>query len=190
MAFGILATILIQRAREMKAGAKLVLVNFCIDEQGRYLGNTGGVNMFDNFNANWQKFVDEKIIDETEYAAMTVPQYYNSSDEFCAPLLDKKSQAYKAGLRLVDIETAVVPCPFAKDFKTHNDAKRFASEYLPTIRTWNESTFMSGLSPRRSQQERQQIIEDFYEIYQQQVVAAPEEHGMGYVHAYMTIEKV
>ncbi len=183
-------TILIQRAREMKPGAKLVLINFCIDEHGQYLGNTGGVNMFDNFNSNWQKFVDDKIIDETEYASMTLPQYYNSTDEFCAPLVDKNSQVHKAGLRLVSIETAVVPCPFAQEFIKHKNPEQFAAAYIPTIRTWNESTFMGALSTKRSLNERQQIVEDYYDTYQQQVASAPEKHGMGYVHAYMTIEKV
>jgi len=146
--------------------------------------------MFDNFNANWQKFVDDGIINEHEYAAMTLPQYYNSTDEFCAPLTDKQSPVYKAGLRLVDIETAVVPCPFAQSFKTHKNAEQFASAYIPTIRTWNESTFMGGLSTQRSSQDRAQIIQNYYQTYQQQVVANPDQHGMGYVHAYMSIEKV
>jgi len=183
-------TILLQRARELKPGGKLVLVNFCIDENGHYLGNTGGVNMFDNFNANWQRFVDDKIISADEYTAMTLPQYYNNTDEFCAPLTDKNSIIYKAGLRLVDIETAIVPCPFANDFKQHNDAEKFASAYIPTIRSWNESTFMGGLSTKRSLQEREQIIHDYYNTYQQQVAANPQHHAMDYVHAYMTIEKV
>jgi len=183
-------TILLRRARELKVGGKLVLVNFCIDEQGQYLGNTGGVNMFDNFNANWQQFVDDKLIDNIEYAGMTLPQYYNTTDEFCAPLINKDAKPYKAGLRLVDIETAVVPCPFAQDFKAHNNADQFAREYIPTIRSWNESTFMGALSADRSLEERQQIIEHYYTTYQQQVAATPEQHGMGYVHAYMTIEKI
>jgi len=183
-------TILLRRARELKTGGKLVLINFCIDEQGRYLGNTGGVNMFNNFNANWQQFVDDKTITNDEYTAMTLPQYYNTKEEFCAPLLDESSACYEAGLRLVDIETAVWQCPFAEDFKKHKDAKRFAKAYIPTIRSWNESTFLGGLSQTRNLQERQEIIENYYQCYEQQVADAPDEHGMGYVHAYMTIEKV
>ena len=131
-------TILLHRAREMKPGARLVLVNFCIDEKGQYLGNTGGVNMFDRFNSNWQKLLNEKTITADEYKAMTLPQYYNTIEEFSAPLLDKNSPIYQAGLRLTDIETAVVPCPFAEDFKKHGNANKFAAvSYthltLPTI---------------------------------------------------------
>jgi hypothetical protein len=40
--------ILLQRARELVPGGRLVLVNFCKDQAGRYLGNTGGVSILDN----------------------------------------------------------------------------------------------------------------------------------------------
>ncbi len=183
-------TILLHRGREMGAGGKLVLVNFCKDQQGQYLGNTGGVNMFDQFNTNWQTMVQDGVITQQEYTAMTLPQYYNTVDEFSAPLLDPGSAPYNAGLRLVDIETAVVPCPFAEDFKKHGDAEKFAKAYIPTIRSWNESTYLGGLSSQRSAEQRADIIEAYYGMYQQQVVDNPTEHGMGYVHAYMTIEKV
>lgn len=183
-------TILLHRAREMKPGARLVLVNFCIDEQDRYLGNTGGINMFERFNDNWQKLLDEGSISVDEYKAMTLPQYYNNVEEFSAPLLDKNSPVYQAGLRLSDIETAVVPCPFAEDFKKHGDAEKFANAYLPTIRTWNESIFTAGLNSKRSTEERKELIEHYYNQYHSQIIEEPDGHGMGYVHAYMTIEKV
>lgn len=183
-------TILLNRARELRSGGKLVLVNFCIDEQGCYLGNTGGVNMFDNFNQNWQQWVDEGIVSADEYHTMTLPQYYNTVEEFSAPLLDKNSEVYQAGLRLVDIETAIVPCPFAEDFKQHKDAARFAKAYIPTIRSWNESTFLGGLSVERSITERRELIEAYYALYEDQVAKNPDGHGMGYAHAYMTIEKI
>jgi len=182
--------ILLQRAREMRPGAKLVLVNFCIDEEGRHLGHTGGVNMFERFNANWQSLLDQGTIDADEYHAMTLPQYYNTVEEFSAPLLDPASEVYASGLRLSDIETAIVSCPFAEDFKKHGDAARFAKAYLPTIRTWNESTFAGALKPERSSEDRAELIEHYYGLYENQVAADPTGHGMDYVHAYMTIEKI
>ena len=75
------------RAQELKPGGKLVLINFGTDEQGRYLGNTGGTNMFNTFNNIWQSFVDDKRISQDEYENMTLPQYYNSVEEFSAPLV-------------------------------------------------------------------------------------------------------
>ena len=182
--------ILLNRARELVSGGKLVLVNFCIDETGQYLGNTGGVNMFDTFNEIWLEFVRQGRVTEAEYVGMTLPQYYNTVEEFSAPLVNPEDAVYQAGLRLEHIETQVVPCPFAVDFKQHGDAEKFAEEYIPTIRTWNQSIYYNALSEQRSVEERQSLIEDYYSTYKSQVRENPEGHGMDYVHAYMTITKV
>ena len=181
--------ILRHRAKELKSGGKLVLVNFCRDEQGCYLGNTVGANMFDIFNEIWQEFLAADRIKQSEYKAMTLPQYYNTVEEFSAPLLDPQNPCYQLGLRLESIETATVPCPFAEEFKQHKDVELFADGLIPTIRSWNESIFFAGLDSSRGLPERQQIIHDYYDSYRQRVLDQPEEHGMGYVHAYMTISK-
>jgi len=50
--------ILLARARELRPGGRLVFMNFGQDGQGRYLGNTGGVNMFDTFHQIWTAMRD------------------------------------------------------------------------------------------------------------------------------------
>ena len=182
--------ILLHRARELKPGGKLVLINFGRDQQGRYLGNTGGVNMFDTFNQIWISFLEQGRITRTEYENMTLPQYYNTVEEFSAPLASSDEAVYQAGLRLDHIETRVVKCPFAESFAEHGDAERFAEEYIPTIRTWNESIYFNGLSDQRPLDERRQIIEDYYGSYRDRVRDNPADHGMDYVHAYMVISKL
>ncbi len=77
---------------------------------------------------------------------MTLPQYYNTVEEFSAPLQDSSEAVHQAGLRLEHIETRIVKCPYAESFAEHGDAARFAEEYIPTIRSWNESIFYNGLS--------------------------------------------
>ncbi len=181
--------ILLHRAAELKPGGKLVLINFGRDDQGRYLGNTGGVNMFDTFNEIWISFLEQQRIERDEYENMTLPQYYNTVDEFSAPLLDSADPVHRAGLRLEHIDTRIVKCPFAESFAEHGDAARFAEEYIPTIRSWNESIYFNALSPNRPLQERRQIIEDYYATYRDRVRENPAGHGMDYVHAYMVISK-
>jgi len=178
------------RAHELKPGGKLVLINFGTDEQGRYLGNTGGINMFDTFNQIWQSFLEEKRIDREEYENMTLPQYYKSVKEFSAPLVNPDEAVYRAGLRLDHIDTRTVKCPFAGDFNNHGDAARFAEEYIPTIRSWNESIYFNALSCDRPIEQRRNIIEDYYDTYKTMVRQNPDDHGMDYVHAYMVISKV
>ncbi len=182
--------ILTHRANELKPGGKLVLINFGTDEEGRYLGNTGGVNMFDTFNQIWRSFLEHKRINREEYENMTLPQYYNSIEEFSAPLVDSSEAVYQAGLRLEHIDTRIVKCPFAEDFRNHGDAARFAAEYIPTIRSWNESIYFNALSGDRPIEQRRGIIEDYYDTYKTMVRENPDGHGMDYVHAYMVISKV
>ena len=183
-------TILLQRARELRSGGRMVLVNFCRDVHGRYLGNTGGVNMFDTFNGIWQSFLSQGRIRESEYHRMTLPQYYRTVEEFSDPLTDPNSPCHQAGLRLDRIETRIVPCPFAEQFRQDGDTGKFADGLIPTIRTWNQSIFAAGLDPARPAEERAALIEDYYGEYRRLVLEDPQGHGMDYVHAYMTISRV
>ena len=183
-------TILLHRSQELIPGGRMVLVNFGIDEEGRYLGNTFGVNMFETFNEIWKEFLESGRISTNEYRRMTLPQYYNTVEEFSRPLTDPANPVFQSGLRLENIRTRIVPCPFAEEFKKHGDVKRFADEYIPTIRSWNQSIFMGALDDSRPMQERQELIESYYGTYHQRILGYPEGHGMDYVHAYMTIKKI
>ncbi len=182
-------SILLRRAAELAPGGRLVLVNFGIDDEGRYLGNTGGINMFDTFDAIWRGFVENGTISEAEYAAMTLPQYYKTVQEFRAPLDDRHSQVSQAGLSVEHCETRVVPCPFAAEFDNHGDAARFASDYVPTLRSWSAATFRAALDTGRPDDERDRIVDDFYGAYETMVRESPEGHAMDYVHVYLTIAK-
>lgn len=182
-------TILLHRAAELVPGGRLVFANFCRDEAGRYLGNTGGVSMFDTFNRLWRELVADGSIGEQEYLAMTLPQYYRDVGEFAAPLQDPANPVHQAGLRLEHIETRVTRCPYAVDFERHRDAARFATAYIPTLRSWTEATFFGALDSTRPREERQAIIDRYYQRYEALVREAPEGHGMDYVHAFMSIAK-
>ncbi len=181
--------ILSHRARELAPGGRLVLVNFGKDEAGRYLGNTEGVHMFDCFNALWQRFLDDGHIEADEYRAMTLPQYYNTIEEFSAPLTDADEAVHQAGLRLESIESRVTPCPYRVAFEAEGDAAKFARAYIPTLRSWTQSTFFGALSPARPEEERRALIDAYYAAYETMVREAPQGHGMDYVHIYMTIRK-
>jgi hypothetical protein len=142
-------TILLERARELRPGGRLVMSNFCMDDEGRYLGQTGG-----------------------------------------APLTDESNPVYRAGLRLVSAETRIVPCPYAARFAEDGDADAFAVAYVPTLRSWSETVFFSGLNDSRPVEERRALVEQFYQSYIDRVRRDPEGHAMDYVHIYMVAEKV
>ena len=82
------------------------------------------------------------------------------------------------------------PAPSPPNSADKGDAAAFAKAYIPTLRSWTESTFLAGLDPARSMEERRRIIDGYYADYEQRVRQAPEGHGMDYVHAYLTIARV
>jgi hypothetical protein len=185
--------ILLARAKELRPGGRLVMLNFGIDEQGRYLGNTGGVNMFNTFAALWQKMAQEKIISDAEFKDTAFPQYYRTIEEFCAPLEDKSSAVFQAGLRLVTAHTGVVGCPYRRAYDEASgamSAAQFAASYVPTLRSWSEAVFLSGLDNSRALEERHAIVDEFYKRYESQVANHPDGHAMDYVHCYLALEKV
>jgi hypothetical protein len=177
------------RARELVKGGRLVLLNFGIDRQGRYLGSTGGVSMFDTFNALWRELADEGRISRGEYLNTNFPQVYRNAEEFTAPLRDCRSQVHHAGLRLEHVEERHLVCPYATSFAAHKEAERFAREYIPTLRSWSEPTFAAGLDPTRPAAERMAILDEFYGRYERLVAKSPVGHGMDYIHVHIVCVK-
>ena len=151
------------------------------------MGHTGGHNMFDVLNTLWQRFVADGVVRPDEYARMTLPTYYRTVEECTRPLTDPGSPVYRAGLRLEHCETRVVPCPYAAAFERHGNAARFAREYIPSLRSWSESTFLAALAPDRPTEERQRIIERYYGTYETLVRESPGGHRKDNVHLYLTL---
>ena len=185
--------LLVARAKELRPGGRLVMLNFGIDEEGRYLGNTGGINMFDTFADIWGQMCNEGAISQTEFVNTSFPQYYRTVEEFCAPFKDNDSPVYQAGLRLVSAKTGVVGCPYRRAFDEAGSAmsaREFAKSYVPTLRSWSEAVFLSGLNETRPMEERHQIVDTFYQRYEDRVASDPSGHAMDYVHCYLAVEKV
>jgi hypothetical protein len=182
-------TILLARARELAPGGRLVLANFCTDDDGFYLGWTGGRNMHERFSAHWRGLRDAGLIDADELRRATFAQFYRTTAEFRAPFDDPGSAVSRAGLRLLQCFTRVTPCPFAEKFRAGWHPAEFARAYVPTLRSWSEIVFSGALDPARPAAERQALVDRFYAAYEADVAAAPEGHAMDFVHCFMVIAK-
>ncbi|MGR3501147.1 hypothetical protein [Pseudaestuariivita sp.] len=179
--------LLLARARELKPGGHLVLYNFGIDGEGRYLGNTGGQNMFDTFDALWREMGASGDLTEDEVRGTNFPQVYRTVEEFTAPF--EGGPVVEAGLELVSAKTLVTPCPYAVAFaKGGQSAADFAKAYVPTLRSWSEPTFASGIASR-SPTEQARLLDQFYGAYEARVAADPTGHGMDYVHCAIVARK-
>lgn len=183
--------ILLARAAELVPGGRFICLNFGIDEEGRYLGGTGGVDMFGRFAAHWRTLQERGVITEEEFRRATFVQHYRTVEEFTAPFRDPESAASRAGLTLRSAHTMLTRCPFEKAFADSGggmSAREFAVSYIPTLRSWSETVFKSALADR-SEAEAQSIVDRFYQAYEDEVAADPAGHAMDYVHIVLDIEK-
>jgi len=185
-------TILLKRSNELIKGGRFICINFGIDEQGRYLGDTGGSAMFNNFTKNWKHLQDQGIITKQEFINATFTQHYRTVEEFRKPLEDKDSVISKSGLRLRSCETMITDCPYKIHYLNNKDnmsSEEYAKTLIPTMRSWSETVFKNALIDR-SETEANQIVDKFYNLYIDEVSKNPEGHAMDYVHVIMDIEKI
>jgi len=175
------------RGRELKPGGRMIIANFAKDDEGQYLGTTHRTqSMHHNFADIWKGLVTPE-----EFAATNFPNQYRSLEECTAPFGSSGSGIF-AGLKILDAETAVVPCPYL-DSHLADPTKRTSLEqamyFHNTTRTWSNSTFVAGLSAHRSDEEKSAIVDALFDSYAQRIAENPEKHGMDYVHSYLTLEK-
>jgi hypothetical protein len=187
------------RAQELKPGGQLVLVNFAKDDDGQFLGKSARLpqSMHHTLAALWQGLVTPQ-----EFEATNFPNQYRSLDATLAPFAPGRG-ALAATMATVSAKTAVVPCPYfdayhrlgafsaagAPSYAFAGDAASHAANYVPTTRTWSNSTFLAGVSASRAPQEQAALVDALFGAYEQRVAAAPSDHAMDYVHAYVHFEK-
>ena len=185
-------TILLNRSNELINGGRFVCINFGIDEQGRCLGNTGGNVMFDNFATNWKKLENQGIITNQEFTNATFTQHYRTVEEFRKPFDNKESDVSRSGLVLKSCETMVTDCPYKIYYSNNKNtmsAEDYAKTLIPTMRSWSETVFKNALI-NRTENETIDIVNQFYNLYIEEVSKNPDGHAMDYVHVIMDIEKI
>ena len=183
--------ILLARAAELIPGGRFICFNFGIDDEGRFLGNTGGVHMFNQFDRFWKDLADQGRITPEEYTRATFTQHYRTMDEFLAPFQDPNSAVSKAGLRLKSSHSILTPCPYRARYDASNSAmspRDYAKSLIPTMRSWSETVFTTALD-QRPKDEAMAIVDDFYQAYEDDVANNPDGQAMDYVHLVIDVEK-
>eukprot|EP01063_Lacrimia_lanifica_P031620 TRINITY_DN5258_c0_g2_i3.p1 TRINITY_DN5258_c0_g2~~TRINITY_DN5258_c0_g2_i3.p1 ORF type:complete len:857 (+),score=371.78 TRINITY_DN5258_c0_g2_i3:85-2655(+) len=183
------------REAEMVSGGVFMLVNFTVSSEGHLLGGSEvGQSMYDNFGRCWKALqAEDGLISEAEVRALSFPNYYRSQEEVLAPLQGETENGPRLGFAVAEIETKVVRCPYREAWTSGKckgmTAEEYARWFVPTTRTWSNSTFHAALSAERPAAEREEIVGRFWERYTQLVAEAPAEHGMDYVHCYAILRR-
>lgn len=178
-------SILQARSKELRSGGRLIIANFCKSKEEYFLGNTDiGASMWESFQTCWDQLANDGLIDDEERLAVSFPNYYRSTEE-CISSVEEVD-----GLNLVECVERVVRCPYREAWTNGNIERRTAREqaewFVPTTRTWSESTFKSALKSHRN---KDAIMDQFWSNYVGLVERDPASHGMDYVHTYLVIEK-
>ncbi len=181
-----LVKILDHRQTEMQSGAYFLLVNFGINDNGQFLGNTEGVHMFDHFYSLLSQMVAEKKITAEELQNMNFPQYYRSKEDYHAAVADEQLSNQ---LEIVQINDLHTPCPYREAFRATGDEATFVESYPGTLQTWSYQVFYVGLSKERSEMERNTLVREFFSRYERDIRQRPQEHGMDYIHHLVLFRK-
>ena len=83
-------------------------------------------------------------------------------------------------------------CPFKVYYNTNKlnmTAREYAETLIPTMRSWSETVFKTALE-KRNIEDIENIVDQFYNSYLEEVASAPDGHAMDYIHVVMDIEKV
>jgi len=181
-------TILLQRAKELKSGGQMVVANFAVDEDGQYLGTSKRVaqGMHPTFSELWREVAGEEV-----HRATSFPNEYRSLADCVAPFA-AGSRVSEAGLTLVSAECDLVECPFLNEWLTGavTDPVEHAKRFVPTTRTWSNSTFVSGaVACGHSKAEADSLVDEMFRRYEARVAADPANHAMDYVHSYFHAAK-
>jgi len=184
-------TILLNRSAELASGGMLVMANFCIDDHGQYLGNTGNENLFENYNLLWRDLNRDQVITDGEYRNTAFQQHYKTVDEFIEPLIDQANPVFQSGLRLVSAKSEIVKCPFRTAFKQGSlNPEQFATEFVNTHRSWTSTTFRAGLDETRSEEDKNAILDELYRRFHSLVLDNPVGHAKDLIHLYLVGRKV
>ena len=159
---------LLLRAKELKPGGVLLAVMV-----GR--GAPGGAGELDKtFNAGskvvvqgllgaLQDLVQNGSITEEEASSVNCPAFARTEDELKQPFVDPCSPVRKAGLILTDIRPLCVPCPNERQQREGRLTKAgMARKTALTLRTWSYPLIYNALSSRRTESERRQLTDYFY----------------------------
>ena len=182
--------ILWQRSNELIKGGRFLAVNLSRDSKNQYLGNNGGktLNVHEQIHEIWHELLDEQIIDQNEYELGTVQNFYKSPEEFIEPLINKDSDAYKSGLRLVKERTVYIDCPYKKRWLNNKDDELFSSQLMETIRSWSMHSFKSAIKNKNVSEV--DPINLLYQRLKERIKNSPDNWSLDYVEHHLLIEKV
>ncbi|XP_067657696.1 uncharacterized protein [Haliotis asinina] len=163
-----LETFLLLRSREMKQGGLLFICTLCeIKDVNTEQVRAG--TLLTLLTEIWNEYRDSGEISTDEFFNTNFSFCFHNMDQLRKPFDDTLSAVSKSSLCLSSAETVIIrnivytTWKDKKDKEGIDDREEFARRYIATHRTWASNTFMNGLSDSRSQEEKEKIVDGFFD---------------------------
>ncbi|KAK7092819.1 uncharacterized protein [Littorina saxatilis] len=191
-------TFLLLRAKEMKSGGVLIVSTPSEDPEMKQKGvrscnqgtEEGMLNM-------WRRMRDEGKITNEEFVNTNFNRCQRYLEEYKAPFEDQNSAVYKAGLRLISAEQVLSACVAQKKWQEKlekegvDDRKTWAKAVVNQHRCWSNSSFIRGLSDKRSESEKEALVDEMYSRLEAEVATQdPKVFKNWYLLGYVFAQKV
>jgi hypothetical protein len=166
------------RSREMISGGVLILNIVSVDDQGQSMLN--GVYQLLYQCAKLVPFNEEELID------FTLPVYIRSSKECIDQHLFNKYS-----FKLINNDISCIDFKFYEQLKNGEiTLDQFAQIQTGFMRCGTESILKQTLQLQRSQQDIQQLLDSFWEIYYEQVKLNPQQLQISSHQTYLILKKI
>lgn len=167
-----------QRARELRAGAQLVVVAGAARADG-----TSTADAY--LDVPWEVIGElerEGALSSDERAAMHVPTYFRSGAEWRAPFA-----CSELPLELVGYREERLPDGLWEAYEQSGDGEAFAAAWVGWLRAFSEPLLGAALHPARTAEERGSVLDELYRRTTRRIAEAPERGhipwSLGVVHA-------
>jgi hypothetical protein len=154
------------RKHELRPGGRLVVLGGASDEHG----SSGAEELMDMANAALQGIVDGGTLRSGEYERMVIPTYNRTLKEFEAPF---SAGSESSPLELESSSEVAPPDPFWPEYDQSGDAQTFGAAYEEFFRAAYGPSLFGALDADRTPQEREQIVDAFYDSLREKVAADP-----------------
>ncbi len=174
-----------RRAKELKSGAHMVLVNLAEADDGQSLGkNFQDKPMFDYLQSLFYQTLQDRQVPKGVLTSTNFQNYYKRKEDF-EEVLERAGLASEFRILAHTIEHT--PCPYRTQFDKDRDVERFADGLMKTIRSWSRHTFLKALA---THEQDPAIVDAFYDNLRSAIAKDPSQYSMDYIHSFLHIEKI
>ncbi|KAK7469882.1 hypothetical protein BaRGS_00036102 [Batillaria attramentaria] len=182
---------LLLRAKELKPGGLLIALAITNDDKfdgvrrprtrSELTADTPMVNIHGvllDLQDSWRELMEKSVITQEEYHATFAKGASRTGSEITLPFKESTSPVVLAGLNMVYHDQVLADCAFKAMWREKlqregiDDRECFAARLAEAHRVWCNASFRSGLSDSRTEEEKDAVLDQFYDTFRRRVAEA------------------